>query len=65
MFRPFSERWVSRGRGEVDPLSLIIIYFYTPELTPRLLLTETTLQFSDNKTFLAISRIQTGVGKEG
>jgi hypothetical protein len=50
---------------EVDPLSLIFINFNIPALTQVLPLAENTLEFSDNKTFLAISRLQTDVvGKE-
>jgi hypothetical protein len=58
-------RWSTSAR-EVDPLSFILTYFNVPALTPDLHCTETVLEFSDNKTLLAICRIQGGVvGKEG
>jgi hypothetical protein len=46
---------------EVDPLSFIFINFYISALTPDLHCPETMMEFSNNKTLLAICRIQTGV----
>jgi hypothetical protein len=51
---------------KLNPLRLISINFNILALMPHLHCAETTLEFSDNKIFLAICRIQTGVvGKEG
>jgi hypothetical protein len=51
---------------EVDPPSLFLINFDIPVLTPGLHWAETALEFSNNKTLLAIWRIRTGVVcKEG
>jgi hypothetical protein len=51
---------------EVDPLSFIFINFDIPALTPGLHCSETALEFSNNKTLLAICRIQRGAFcKEG
>jgi hypothetical protein len=44
-----------------DDLSLIVVNFYVPALTPRLNSTETSLQLSENITFFAVCRIYTGV----
>jgi hypothetical protein len=56
----------STSEGEVDPLSLILIYFNILTLTPGLHCAETALEFSDNKALLAVCRIDTRmVGKEG
>jgi hypothetical protein len=58
----------STSAGEVDPLSLILIYLITctQALTPSLHLAETALKFSEYRILLAICPIQTGViGKEG
>jgi hypothetical protein len=46
-----------KGHG----LSLIFIDFYVPALTPRLNITETSLQLSGNITLFAACRIYTGV----
>jgi hypothetical protein len=46
---------------KVDGLSLILIDFYVPALTPRLNSTETSLQLSENITLFAVCRIYTGV----
>jgi hypothetical protein len=45
---------------KVDGLSLIISDIYVPALTPRLNSTETSLQFSQNITLLAVCHIYTG-----
>jgi hypothetical protein len=42
--------------GKVDGLSLIIIDFYVPMLTPHLSSTETSLQLSENTLFMAMSK---------
>jgi hypothetical protein len=46
---------------KVDGFSLIFIYFYAPALTPRLSITETTLQLSANKILFAVCGIYTDV----
>jgi hypothetical protein len=46
---------------EVDPPSLILIYFNIPMLTPGLHSAETVLEFSNNETLFEICCIQTGV----
>jgi hypothetical protein len=45
----------------VDGLSLILIDFYVPALTPRLTITDNSLQLSENVTLFAICRLYTGV----
>jgi hypothetical protein len=46
---------------KVDGLSLIFIAFYVPALTPRLNITETTLQLSESIALFAVCRTYTGV----
>jgi hypothetical protein len=46
---------------KVDGLSLILIYFYVPVLTPYLNSTETSLKFSENTTLFAVCPKYTGV----
>jgi hypothetical protein len=50
-----------KSTRKVDDLSLILIDFYVPALTPRLSNTEPSLQLSENITLFAICRIFTGV----
>jgi hypothetical protein len=47
---------------EVDPLSLILINFNIQVRTAGLHCVETTLEFSNNKTFLAICRLRRRLG---
>jgi hypothetical protein len=42
---------------EVEPPSLILIYFNIPALTPSLHWAETSLEFSNNEALLAVCRI--------
>jgi hypothetical protein len=50
-------RWTTTAR-EVDPLSLIFINIDFPVVTPGLHWAETALEFSNDKTLLAICRIE-------
>jgi hypothetical protein len=51
----------SKSMRKVDGLSLILIDYYVPGLTPRLNSTETSLQLSENITLFAVCRICTVV----
>jgi hypothetical protein len=53
-----------RGRKsmrKVDGLSIILIDYYVPALTPRVNSTETSLQLPENITFFVVFRIYTVV----
>jgi hypothetical protein len=51
----------SKSMRKVDDLSLLIMEFYVPALTPRLSSTETSLQLPENITHFAACSINTGV----
>jgi hypothetical protein len=51
----------SRPMRKVDGLSLILIEFYVPVVTPRISYTETSLQLSESITTFSVYRIYTGV----
>jgi hypothetical protein len=50
-----------KSMRKVDGLSLILIDFYVPALTPRLNSTENSLQLSENIALFTVCRIYTGV----
>jgi hypothetical protein len=50
-----------KSERKVDDPSFIFIDFYVPGLIPRLYCTETSLQISENITFFAVCRIDTGI----
>jgi len=52
------------SREEIDALSLSLIDFYVPALTPRFHRSENTLQLSENITIFAICCIYTRVISE-
>jgi hypothetical protein len=51
----------AKSMRKVDSLSLIFIDFYVPALTPRINMTETSLQLSENISLFENCRIYTGV----
>jgi hypothetical protein len=51
----------AKSMRKVYGLSLILIEFYVPALTPRLNSIETSLQLTENITFFAVCRTYTGV----
>jgi hypothetical protein len=52
-----------KSMRKVDGLSLILINFYVPALTPRLNSTETSLQLSKNITLRSVAYIQVSSAK--
>jgi hypothetical protein len=54
-----------KSMRKVDGLSFILIDFYVLALRPRLQVTETSLQLSENVCLFAVCRIYTGVISKG
>jgi hypothetical protein len=54
----------SKSSGEIDRLRFHFIDFQVPALTPRILYSESALQFAENATFVFLLRVNIGIIRE-